>query len=113
MEKQPLDKIIEKLEKLDIRGWQYEYERNHEFPSGCNFLITKTSGLTVYLYKERGCIPTPYCLKFTNEGGKDELSYGSKKERELVKKFYEKTYELYNKHKTEEFQEKLNNFLSD
>ncbi len=105
MEKLLLEKVIEKLEKLDIHEWKWVNKR----------LVTRTNGMTVYLYKEPIKIPTSYCLELTNEEDVGlGLEYGSsKKEKELVKKFYEKILETYDKYKKEELQEMLDNFLKE
>lgn len=95
MEKLLLEKVIERLEKIDLHEWKWVNNR----------LATRTNGMTVYLYTEPNMIPTQYCLELTNEEDAGRgLKYGSsKKEKELVKKFYRKILETYDKYKKKNY----------
>lgn len=108
MEKPLLEKIIEKLEKIDIRGW--EYTTAH----GDFIFTTINSGLKFRLSLITDP-PMPYKYHFDviDENKDKKIEYGHKAEKELIKRFYEKIKQEYDKFVENEFQEKLDNFLSE
>jgi len=107
MEKPPLEKLIKRLEELDIHEWQYE-------DSGYGKrLKTKSSGLTFYLYRVKD-ITSVYYLDIMNECQSKKVSYKSNKKSEGgVKKFYETVSDKRNKIEEEDFNEKVNRWLSE
>lgn len=105
MEKQPLEKIIEKLEKIDIREWERDG----------NSFNARTRGLLIHLhvYKDMGM--TCCHIELISEDKHNELRYDpkNKAEKNMIKSFYEKTCKKYQEYKDTEFEDRVNAFLSD
>jgi len=104
MEKPKLEKIIKRLERLDIREWKREY-----YDYGMQ-LVARTNGLIIQLY-DKG----DYQIKIMSDYGHKEVSYKhvSKTEKDMLKKFCEKIAKSYEELREKELQERLDRFLSD
>lgn len=106
MEKLPLEKVIEKLEKLDIQAWERD---------GVIF-TARVSGLKVRLQVYKDPLNMTYsCIYIGSEDRTRQISYDakSKTEKDMIKSFYEKTRKKYDELKDKEFEERLQHFLSD
>lgn len=119
MEKQPLEKVLEKLEKLDIREWRYKYDSR----ANKNVLITETGGLRFIIkkegYKENilsyllhiGHIEPDFCSTDTC------IAYfydkKNKPQRELLGNFYEKTLSSLKEGHKKKLEEKFEFFMLD
>ena len=103
MENPPLEKIIKRLEKLDIREWKYEY-----YSYGYQF-VARTNGLVIELRDKEDC------LKVTSDYGHKSMVYEptNKAEKDMLKKFCEKITKTYEGHIEKELQDRITNFLSD
>jgi len=108
-----LEKILRKLEKLDVREWTADNPTNYMAS-----ISVKTEGIEFYLKKEMPGIGKQYSLMIRNAG--DEvwaISYLHDKEnkpsRKLLREFYEKTSARIMEHKTTQLKEKLDNFISE
>ncbi|MDP2906840.1 MAG: hypothetical protein Q8O03_02770 [Nanoarchaeota archaeon] len=119
MEKLPLEKIIERLEKLDIREWRYTYEA----PFSGSFLIVETNGLRFSIAKRGFTRRMEDTLKYSMfvEDAGDEITNDcfveyifdkkNKPQREILDKFYEKTLTSLKEYKEKTIKEKLNDFV--
>lgn len=105
MEKPLLEKIIERLEKLDIREWERDGNRFN----------ARHSGLLIHLhvYKDMGMLNCH--IEIINEGNDNELCYEAKckADKNIIKNFYDKICKRYHEFKDREFEDKVRNFLSD
>lgn len=104
MENPPLEKLIERLEKLDIREWKYEYYNyGHQ-------LVARTNGLIIQLYDKGG-----YKIKIVSDQGHKEIAYdpANKTEKDILKKFCERMVKSYEEFREKELQERLDSFLSE
>ncbi|MDP2906841.1 MAG: hypothetical protein Q8O03_02775 [Nanoarchaeota archaeon] len=114
MEKPPLEKIIEKLEKLDIREWDKECSTT---------LITKTGGLRFYLTKGgfknildgdriyyeliiRKTDKNAGCIKYSYDGNEKTL-------REKLENLYKKIDSALKESQDTEILGRLNEFASE
>lgn len=106
MEKPLLEKVIKKLEKLDVRAWRRET---------LDCFTTKASGLTVHILRFTELEKIRYKLELKDDDGYQRISHTSynKEEKDMLERFYENINEKYNKIKEEEFKEMINNLLSD
>lgn len=114
MEKPPLEKIIERLEKLDLREWDRECDTT---------LITKTGGLILYLtkggYKNRidgDRIRYELIIrKIEKNAGCIEYSYNKKEKslRDKLEKLYEKISSALKESEDTEILGRLNEFVSE
>ncbi len=106
MEKPPLEKVIEKLEKLDARAWKRET---------FDCYTTKISGLTVHILQFTDLERIMYKLELVDDDGYQRVSYTSYNEEQkgMLKNFYESVSEEYHKVKGKEFKEMIDNLLSD
>ncbi len=114
MEKPELEKVIEKLEKLDIREWNILTHRN-EIPD----LTAKTKGLVVSikLYESNNPIKMlfPFCLfdemiysiAIQDENQKVFIEYRDDSKKGKIYKFYEKLCKNLEKFKEDEFSRRI------
>lgn len=123
MEKPELEKVIEKLEKLDLREWKekkqepivYE-ERHYEFIANINGLV-----FSIYVSRKsrefRKDLYYP-CLSITNNEGTMRIDYNSEKDIPSVpmlrfhKKIKDYLSDDFKEKQRKEFEERLNDFLS-
>lgn len=106
MEKPPLEKVIEKLEKIDIQAWERD---------GVTF-TARVSGLKVRLQVYKDPLNTTCSrIYIGSEDGTRQISYDAKNktEKDMIKGIYEKTCKKYDELKDKEFGERLDNFLSE
>ncbi|MDP2906838.1 MAG: hypothetical protein Q8O03_02760 [Nanoarchaeota archaeon] len=104
MERPPLEKLIERLEKLDIQEWKYEYYTyGHQ-------LVARTNGLIIPLYHKGD-----YQIKIMSDQRHKEISYqpANKTEKDMLKKFCEKIAKSYEELREKELQERIDSFLSE
>lgn len=108
-----LEKILQKLEKLDIREWTAD-----NLTSCIESISVKTEGIEFCLKKETPGLGAHYSLSIKNTG--DEvwvIEYLHDKEdrvsKKLIREFYEKTNTRIMEYKTKQLKEKLNNFVSE
>ncbi len=108
MEKPPLEKVLEKLGKIDIGGWEHTEDNYY------SIFTTSINGLKVRLslYSDSP-LPKQYRLEIKDERGPRKIEYNHKSGKELIKNFYEKIYQTYEKFTENEFQEKLNSLVSE
>ncbi len=114
METQELEKILEKLENLDIREWDKEYD---------NQLSTKTGGLRFYLtkggFKNRIDGDKIYyeltIRKTEKNAGCIEYSYNKKEKtlRDKLEKLYEKISSALKDSEDAETLRRLDEFVSE
>ena len=117
--KPSLDKVIKKLEGLDIREWKRE-KRGYVYK-----FIARLGGLTIYIstYNNNGTwIRTYHIVQIINQNGDMDVSYLYPKknsvEEKCISKLYDKLNEKYEKYfKKEyfkkEFEENLEQVFSD
>ncbi len=111
MEKPPLDKIIEKLEKLDIREWK---TIDDTFFTGWNFSV-HIQGLVFHLARYN---KNDYGFYIQNEEKSIRIEYNNQKK--IINSFGEKLFKTLAEYKKKElprqekeFEERLNRFVSD
>lgn len=114
METPELEKIIKKLEEVDIYRWKYVYE-----PSFSRyFLFVETNGLRFSIAKgsfEYSMFIENVEDEISNNWGliKHTFDKKNKPQRELLDKFYEKKLASLKEYKEKEIKEKFNSFLSE
>lgn len=117
MEKPDLTKVITKLEQLDANQWVWHETRYH----GSAF-TAKVGGLIFYMHKRehvRFAIQTKFYhyLSITDwEGNAQTEYYNTNKdsfEEKEISKFYNKLHEYLKVHRTVEFSDMLDEFLSE
>lgn len=121
METPELEKIIKKLESLDISRWKYTYEPSFSD----SFLIVETNGLRFSIKKRgsTGCMENSLRYVVFIENAEDEITNNcciehifdkkNKPQREMLKSFYNQTLTSLNKYKEKVIKEKLNDFVSE
>lgn len=117
MEKPELEKILKKLEKLDLHRW--EWKGQYYGPA----FIARMGYLTFYLSKEKDHFVSVWkddkiChfLTIENEDKSIKIvySYRSKSTEEIeIKNFYEKLRSALKESREKRFEQSLNEFLSE
>lgn len=114
--KPSLDKVIKKLEELDIREWECIDSRfGHKF-------IARVGGLTVHVFKtDVGTLRKYHKIEIINrEGinreGERRIDYFSYKKRSVeekcISKLYDRLRKEYEEHHKKEFEETLEQVFS-
>lgn len=98
MEKQELEKIIKKLESLDIRAWSLKHDA----------LTAETGGIRFYFNWYGIC---SLKIEDTENGFSFSRYPEDKSSKKIFKEFYTKTCGALNKYQKENLKEKLNNLL--
>ncbi len=113
MKKIPLDKIIEKLEKIDIQEWKSDlyidetdsyYSKYDQYP----ILSVSFYGLEFHIRKFWKVISIShqsYSLEVRNRGIK--ILYDKKKEQKLISNFYEAIFKNLKEFEQKEFEKKI------
>lgn len=115
MEKPPLEKIVEKLEKLDLERWEWKY--GYTGPTFC----TKIGNLKVYVREEKnfGTFVNKYyhSLVIENRDESVSISYYNKNNQSVEEKeigqLYKKLYSNLKEIREKRFEEAINEFLSE
>lgn len=114
MEKPPIEKIIEKLEKTDIQRWKLVYEPAFSK----NFLFVETNGLRFSIEK----YDKSYSMYIENVEDRMTNNWGiitytfdkkNKAQKAIFEKFYEQILESLREDKEKRALEKLDEFVSE
>lgn len=110
MGKVKLEDILEKLEKMDIRCWNI-ITKKRGFDIIEATLTAENSGLKFYL--DEDCLSiedleTNYSIGYDYRFDKQYKAF-----KEVMEKFYEKTYTTLREYQKGKIEEKLKNFLTD
>lgn len=110
MERPSVDKVIERLEKLDIHEWSIlgHYGINHVY-----HLTAKDNGIVinVRLYSRVGLRDDiNYCISIQEENQKISLDYSDHSKKGKIYKFYEKLCKNLDELHQEEFKKRIQDF---
>lgn len=115
MEIQELERILEKLEKIEIHNWKFVYEPTYTQ----DFLIAETNGLKFSIEKKGDSARYTMNIENIEEGLTNKCfiyhSFGKKEkpQREMLARFYEKKTASLKEYKERIIKEKLEYFLSE
>jgi len=103
MEKPPLEKVIERLEKLDIREWEHDD----------NVFKARYGGVSILLDSYRDMGMTFSHIEIVSDDRSNRLRYEAKgkSDKNAIKNFYDRLYQRYREFKDKEFEEKIKSLL--
>ncbi len=113
-----LEKILKRLEKLDIQEWEFHGRTDKDFES----VSAKNNGLEFYIKKQDYGVQTEYSLSIRNIGDDfwlvdystlNETVFKKRAPKKLIKDFYEQIITQIKGYKKIVFQKKLDEFLKE
>lgn len=113
-----LEKILKKLEKLDIQEWAFHEKTNKDFEK----IIAKANGLEFYIAKQDYGLQIDYSLSirnieddfwFVDYSTLNETVFKKRAPKKLIKDFYEQIVTQIKEYKKTVFHKKLDEFLKE